>query len=364
MRWRVGPSTHPIRSSIALVAGLVSALVLAGIPSMSAGAGPTRTSTVLPLRGYSGMAVDGEHRHVFVAGSPAVDSSIVVMDYGGAVVGTVEGEDGASSLYVDRKTGRLYVTLDGENALSIVDTSTLLEVQRVPLGATDCPRTVTMAATRVWFGFGCGQNDAGIGSYDPDSGRVRLFTGARYPDYAGMVASGARSSSELLASNAGIGPATLILYQIGRLGGLHDVARRWNPGPGGTDDPEQMSVARDGTRFLVASGAPYYVQEFGLPDITFERKYPTGPYPISAEYSPDGAYVAAGLHASYDPDVYVFPWGSQTPVAIYELGNPSGSVTMPDAALAWDPRARRLFAVSVDDYGRTMRFHVLPGPSA
>jgi hypothetical protein len=84
---------------------------------------------------------------------------------------------------------------------------------------------------------------------------------------------------------------------------------------------------------LSASGAPQIVQSFLASDLTLARTYPTGPYPIAVTTSSDGAYFAAGAHASYDEDVFVFPVGDTTPVRSWDFDSTSKELVARRACL-------------------------------
>ncbi|MCI4064339.1 hypothetical protein MRQ36_17735 [Micromonospora sp. R77] len=120
-----------------------------------------------------------------------------------------------------------------------------------------------------------------------------------------------------------------------------------------------MALDPAGTTLYTAAGAPYAVQAFPFADITTpSATYATGAYPNAVEVSRDGTRIAAGADASYDPDVFVFaPDGTEQ--ARYELGG-----TLVPGALAWQPNAARLYAVTSDWTGATpATLHVLTVPA-
>ena len=79
----------------------------------SAGTARANTATQLPFSNQNGawLTVDPAGGHVFVSGGPGT-SSIVVLDYAGAIVNTITGEGGASQMALDPATHTLYVGTD------------------------------------------------------------------------------------------------------------------------------------------------------------------------------------------------------------------------------------------------------------
>src|SRR5688500_14721064 len=103
--------------------GVVLAVLIAGY---TAGVAAGGTITQLPLSAFGGMAVDGAHQRVFVSGG-AGTSSIVVLDFTGAIVKTITGQGGATGMVVDESSGTLYVALRDNTSISKIDTATLAE---------------------------------------------------------------------------------------------------------------------------------------------------------------------------------------------------------------------------------------------
>ncbi len=139
------------------------------------------TETVLPVRAFSGLAVDHRHRHVFISQG----DSITVVDFDGHIVTSIENQPGAAGMLVDSAHGVLYVALSGADAVSEINTKTLVETQRRSLGLGVCPRTLAVAHRLLWFGFTCSNNACpsctrqpqvgGIGSLDPRRGDIVAY---------------------------------------------------------------------------------------------------------------------------------------------------------------------------------------------
>jgi DNA-binding beta-propeller fold protein YncE len=91
---------------------LFAALALLALPAQALGA-----VTQLDLTSYADMVVDPTHQHVFVSGG-AGNSTIVVLNYSGAVVATILSESGAAGMALDPATDNLYVALESSNGIT------------------------------------------------------------------------------------------------------------------------------------------------------------------------------------------------------------------------------------------------------
>jgi hypothetical protein len=134
---------------------------------------------------------------------------------------------------------------------------------------------------------------------------------------------------------------------------------KWNAA--GAGNLSDLAVTPDGTKILLASGSPYHIPEIRLSDLEATGlQYPTGPYPLAVDVTAAGSgYVAGGVYAPYDDDVYVFPSGSTTPVRTFER---TSTGDLAEGGLAFGPNAYKLFAVTTN--GTIVVFHTLPGPAA
>src|SRR5215471_3122137 len=123
-----------------------------------------QADTVTPLPFYKAgtwLAVDPVGQHVFVSDGPDT-SSILVLDYNGNIVKTINGEDGASEMALDSATHTLYVALDNDvPAISEIDTQTLTETKRFSTEPYANPYSLVIANGKLWFS--CIDN-GGIGS--------------------------------------------------------------------------------------------------------------------------------------------------------------------------------------------------------
>jgi hypothetical protein len=334
------------------LAALIAALAVAAAACPAALASST---TQLPFPGAAGIAVDGVHEHVFISGG-AGTSSVVVLDFDGAIVTTITGQQGASGLVVDESSGTLYVALRDGTAISKIDTTTLTETSRFSVAPLSLPTHLALAGGKLWFAHSCGQSGRGAGSVNLDGTGVTDET--TLPDYCPMFATSPGDSNLLASGDAGLSPTTLYLFDVSTSPPtLVDSVR----GPGGAGNLRDLAFTPDALRVLMASGAPYMVQSFLASDLSLAATYPTGPYPKAVAVSSDGAYVAAGADASYATDVFVFPVGDTTAVRFWDFNSTSKELVA--GGLAFSPDASRLFAVSTNDSTGKADFRVYTNPT-
>jgi hypothetical protein len=336
---------HP-RGLVAIAVGLAAASIFCSAAGAS-------TVTQLPLAGGGWMAVDGAHEHVFVSGGTGT-SAIVVLDFDGNIVTTVTGEEGASGMVVDGATGTLYAALADADAISQIDTATLAETSRMSVDPLASPTNLALAGGKLWFTNAC--HSSGTGSIELDGSNVTEQTDL--PSYCPIFATSAGDPNLLAVGDMGLSPTEIFVYDVSTDPPTL-VQSVWNPGSSG--NLQDLAFAPDALTVLMASGAPYFVQSLYTSDLTLAGTYPTGPYPVAATVSDDGAWVAAGADASYDKDIFVFPAGSTTPVRSWDFASTSN--TLASGGLAFSPDAGRLFATSTNGTTGQLDFRVYTNPT-
>jgi hypothetical protein len=166
-----------------------------------------------------------------------------------------------------------------------------------------------------------------------------------------------RRRDVLLVAEAGLSFTPTYRYHVARTG----VPTLEKSGIVPVSNVRDVTLLAKEDQFLVAAGAPYQVQGFRLDDFSFAASYATGPYPIAVAVTSDERFVAAGTDAYYDPDVYVYPVGSDAPINVYELGSGSRQDLAP-GGLAFDRAAKHLFAVMGGFTGDTPYLHIIDAP--
>ncbi|WP_444949968.1 hypothetical protein [Micromonospora ureilytica] len=345
-----------IRRGFTLVLAALTAGLLVGAVPGHAQAAAAPTATPLPLTTVADVVSAGDR--VFVSGGRST-TDVVVTSAAGAVVGTLSGLPGPTDLLLSADRRTLYVALPTANAIAAFDTGSLIESARYDTGAGECPSSLALTGRYLWFGYGCDQWGGNIGQIDLGRQPARLTTGVAGQDFYDhpLLTAAGQNRSVLLAGQPSLSPASVYAYGIGAAGAL--TALRTNDWTVIGSNLQDIALDPTGTTLYTAAGAPYEVQAFPFADITTpSATYPTGAYPNAVEVSRDGARIAAGADATYDPDVFVFtPDGTE--LARFELRDELG-----DGALAWSPNGQRLYALSYDWSGRDQAtLHVLPVPA-
>ena len=327
--------------------GLVAfVLLLAGLASEPALGG---TATPLSLTSFGSIAVDDANGHVFVSGGQ-FGNSIVVLDFDGNVVTTISGEQGANGMAIEASTGTLYVALQTANAISKIDTGTLAETSRFATTGMSGPRKLALAGGRVWFDYNCG-GPGGIGSAALDGTDLTTEGGPECVTFATSP-----GDTDLLAA-AVIRRESAYVWDVSS-GNLVQTASLATPG--GADDIRDIALSPDASELLVASANPSSVNSFLLADSSLAHSYATGPYPLAAAITKDGQFVAAGVQAASNNDVFVFA-SDETPVRSWDVGGSTNLVS--DRGLAFSGDSLRLFAVTHSPTG-DLTFRTTASPTA
>ncbi|MFF7192793.1 YncE family protein [Streptomyces sp. NPDC008079] len=137
-------------------------LATASLLGVAAEPAAADSAATLPITSYSDMVVDGAHRRVFIS---TTDNKVVVADYNGKTVAQITSEPGAAGLVLSADSSTVYVALPKADAISAIDTATLRETARYPLGVA--PRHLAMTRHTIWFGYAA-DGSADLGSLDLD----------------------------------------------------------------------------------------------------------------------------------------------------------------------------------------------------
>lgn len=320
-----------------------------------AGSAQANSVTQLPFSNQNGawLTVDPAGGHVFVSGG-AGTSSIVVLNYAGAVVKTITGEAGASQMALNPATHTLYVALHDATAISEINTQTLTETKRFSTSPYPDPTSLVIAGGKLWFA--CHQDD-GEGCHDVVSANL---------DGSGMAVSitGWFFSTKLAAQGnlLAVGedyeaPPEVSVYDVS--GSAPTLVKNARP-----DDSDVASMTFDptGAHLLLATGAPYYIQSLSTSNLLSSAQYPTGAYPDAVAVTADGKFVAGGIDTNSGNDVFVYPVGSSTPVRSWLVGNDNGADLVAHG-LAFSPDAKHLFAVTQSATTSHLTFDVLDDPT-
>jgi WD40 repeat protein len=299
----------------------------------------------LPLTDFGDLVVDQTHKRVFVTGG-ASNNSVVVTDLSGRVQKVLSDQYGATGLALSADNNTLYVGLASGDAVALIDTAKLTETARYPTGPQTCPTHLTRVDSVVWFGYGCddvwngrvGKLDAGVVSLDQQGG-------ARFQKAPVVSSSGV---SPLVAGQLELSLSNVHVFTV-QNGTLTPGASGGGVGSNLTD----ISLSPDGSTLFTAAGSRDAVDGFATSDLARRGGYTTGPYPNAVAASPDGQYIATGIHTTAD-DVAIYRPGGTLPVDTFSLPGTSTA-----RGLAWSPDRKRLFAVSHEAPGNAPILTVL-----
>ena len=323
-----------------------------------AGTAQANSTTQLPFSNQNGawLAVDPAGGHVFVSGGPGT-SSIVVLDYTGAIVKTITGEGGASQMALNPATHTLYVALHDSTAISEIDTQTLAETRRFSTAPYPNPTNLVIAGGKLWFS--CHQDDGegcqDIVSANLDGTGMAVSISGWF--FATMLAAGGPGGNLLAVGEDYEAPPEVSVYDVS--GTTPTLVSNARPND---SDVASMTFDPAGTHLLLATGAPYYIQSLTTTNLLSSAQYPTGPYPDAVAVTADGKFVAGGIDTNAGNDVFVYPVGSATPVRSWLVGNDSGADLVAHG-LAFSPDASHLFAVTQNATTNHLAFDVLDDPT-
>lgn len=327
-------------------------------PAASAQA-DSATQLPFPTGRAAWLAVDPAGGHVFVSGG-AGTSSIVVLNYSGQVVKTINGEGGASQMALDSATHTLYVALRDQTAISEIDTQTLTETARFSTAPYPDPTSLVIAGNKLWFS--CFQSDgtncngsvatANLNGTGVTSGISGWF-------FATVLASGGSGDNLLAVADTYQEPSAVKVYDVSGSTPILVSSLAFSQEPAFVN---AMAFDPSGANLLLAANSPGAVEAFSTTTLTPSGQYPTGPYPLALAVTANGKYVAGGVNTGTGSgnDIFVYPAGSTTPVRTWALG--SGVPGLLAHSLAFTPDASRLFAVTNGPTGH-LELNVLLKPT-
>ncbi|MFI8007330.1 hypothetical protein [Streptomyces sp. NPDC086010] len=308
---------------------LATAPLLLGTPATAAA--QAQGGIVLPVRSHWQTLADS--RHVYVS-SPG-DDVVLATDHDGQVMKEIEGLDGARGMTESADESTLYVALPDGDAISVIDTATLTETQRIPTGADTQPESLALAGGRLFFSYQSNVFDAGIGSVAIGDATPAVTLDDN-PVWYGKprLASSPGAPGRLVAADSQ-GANGMRVYDVGS-GTLQETAYTEAVG-----DVEDLVVTPDGSSVITANGSDYYHQRWRLSDLTEDGRYDTGSYPNSVAVDSRGT-VAAGTVAGGEWDIHIYRPGEATAYRTVALSWPYWDLL--DRGVAWAPDGSRLFA--------------------
>ncbi|GID97852.1 hypothetical protein Adi01nite_72640 [Amorphoplanes digitatis] len=312
---------------------------------MSAGTAMADTYGSLPITSVGDLVVDPVHQRVFI--SDTLGGKIVATDYRGKVVGELTGLPLVDGLALSADSGRLYAAVPPASALVAVDTATVTEAARYPVGETVHPSEVAAVGDRLWFGYDhvatyIGRGD--FGSVDLGTSEVRLHdytadsSEGLYNDPPRILASPARPGL-LVAANMGDTGAEVGFYDIST--GDARLTGKYLPGLGTITGV--IAFTADGDKLIRA--------DFGSrQSIDVDTRVGTEVFAGHGSTRGLGVATDGRVAVGTDQGIKVYAQSTTEPTQTISLPAVDGYATRPDdlrgGRLAWEPGGDRLFAIA------------------
>jgi hypothetical protein len=363
-----------VRSKGALfVMALVGAAALTAAPAVAARAD---TSSSLPqLAGFHQIVVDDAAGYVFLSegidslklmDGSADPSAIVVTDLSGRYVTKLDAGHGVEGLALSSDGSTLYAALAADNAIAVIDTSTLAQTTQYPLPSSAAqPYDLALQSGKLWVSYNGadGGGKGAIGDFELSAASPTFETQAATlsPTLTGWysapaIASDPSDTGVLVAAQEDVDPDAAAAYAVtADPATVLDQTSALDPscyGQGVTAYPGGAQFAACGEIY----GAATMSEQAG--------GNPAGA--AASAVSPDGSLEAFGGGDS----VYVYQAQSSAALNTYAL---AGSATVASSGLAFSSDGTTLYAVeqnggayslrTLDDPGVPHSFLTLSAPS-
>jgi sugar lactone lactonase YvrE len=351
--------TARLASRLALVATLIGGVLVALAPTPAAMADFQRK-----LRGdFYDIEVVEEHGHLFLSRGRRTDG-LLVTDLRGRTITTIQGLSGTTGMVLSPDRSQLYVGLQNEHAIAIVDPDTLA-VEKRPLPPWDdyvdfepgdtvpaCPLDLEYLDGAVWFVDKCytphRTNWGRLRSYTPSSGRTTTTPGY-LDDEADIVAD--TDGQTLYFSASG----TIWAYDVGPAPSRTLSTRAsydWSASTGLGCEPQYGAgqFVTVPNRNLVMAAKGFYLDR---DDLHYAEKFPCK-YSYSTRnavaFRADGMLAVSANTPGHgetfrDPEIEIARPGETHPLRSYRF---SKFVASPRHAMGWGQR--RLYALTWSSY--------------
>lgn len=282
-----------MRSLRATAGALSVALIWAGLLGTPARAEPAADPAATPYfpAVHETPLGFGHKTDLVVAGdrlfvTDVLGGRLLVLREDGSQIAALQPFQSPRSMVVSPDGGLVYLAGHDAGAIVAVDVATADVVSRYEVGG--CPEGVAISSGRLFFSYGCSTGQAKVGSIDPAAPGPPVVASSGYvtpPKIRGtagtLVVSGRLGSNVLssfaTASDGSVTPTAVAPIELG-LAYVGD-----------------MELSADGSRLLVAAGAPSQATALTVPELA-----PAGTYPgalgeaTAVAMSPDGTRVLLG----------------------------------------------------------------------
>jgi YVTN family beta-propeller protein len=369
-----------IRKNLRLGAAFAAILATTGFIAATFAATPAAAvDAALNLPAYGDLAVDQEHRRVYVSGGPT-SNGIVVTDLSGRVTTTIANQFGATGLVLSADNKKLYAALASGDAISVIDTRTNKEIARHSTGSQTCPTHLARTDKLIWFSHGCdGTWNGGVGRIEfPQPSPAPSPSGSASPSpspsatptpppvislhvqgdvrfqRAPLLAARDNPAGPLVAGQPNLSLSTVYVYTVNTNGSLTTRTSGTAPGSNLND----LGLDKYGETLFTGAGSRNATQAYSTADLSGRGSYYTGYHPVAVAASPDGFHIANGVRANGN-DVYVYEIGGVVPERQLDL---TADVVAP-RGITWSPDSQRLYVVTQSAAGGAPTLHVVSNPT-
>jgi hypothetical protein len=260
-------------------------------------------SDPLATSAVSAFVVDGAHSHLLF-GSGSAQNGVLVTDLSGVTVATVPTAGGVDDISMSPDGLYAYAASSAVNEIYRITLATLA-VTAYATPAADCPVSVAAVnGTYVAFAFTCDAQWGGVAVLNTANGTVNPgSSNAFYDPWIRLV----HGTTQVVVVDRGDSLSNAGEYQTSTGSPVlsHDT-RAFDYGLANCPYLHDMTVSPDGSSMLTACGGNPVLREYRVSDFTASATYPAGTSVTAAAYSPDGAYIGAGMNGDYDNDLAVF----------------------------------------------------------
>jgi len=323
-------SDHRCSARLRRAASAFAITAAVGIAGLSSPAlSPARDAGVpLPLGNPRSLLLDEAHSHVIATGDP-----MVVTDYAGQIVTTLDDEEGASGMVVDG--GLLYVARCSTSQIDIIDTATLARVESVPIsigiGTNDQHRCeLAEAGGRLWFDTTDGVGPLGSMEVAAPHGQT-TYSGIDVDN--SLFATTPTNPDLLVIASSKYCPSAVQVYDMSAA--TPNLLRSTTAA---YECMRSIQITADGHDLLIASGG---VEKLRLSDLTPLSGTPAASYTTALAQSEDGSYLSVGSFRT--PSVSDFRAGATASFRQHNWGISSG---VNWGALAMTADGYHLFALA------------------
>ena len=323
-----------LKRAVFALAIVVAAGLSSPVPSSARDAG-----VQLPLGSPRSLVLDEAHSHVILTGDP-----MVVTDYAGEIVATLDDEGGASGMVLD--DGLLYVARCSASRIDIIDTATLARVESIPIsigiGTTNQGRCeLAEAGGQLWFDT---TSDVGpLGSMAVAAPHT-LVTHTGIDVDNSLFATTPTNPNLLVIASSKYCPSAVQVYDMSAA--TPNLLRSTTAA---YECMRSIQFTADGRDLLIASGG---VEKLRLSDLAPVSGTPAASYTTAFAQSGDGSYLSVG--SDRIPSVFDFRGGATTSFRQHSWGISSG---VGWGAMAMTADGYHLFALAAN------YLEVLDGPA-